>query len=185
MKVVRLDSSYLLTNIEKDIANKLTQAWHKVSFAEKRFPKPYKDGIYSISSLFVYTDEWIKITADSFDFLNRIELFRVFLQLRDPIQEKFIKHSVTFVESSEYPNDCKLAPFFKNGNRIDLLQSFVSIPDAVGRIPRTVKVDTGLLISNGVSRMLVYVDVHLPLNICITTVDTVIDGYILGKGVRS
>ncbi len=77
-----------------------------------------------------------------------------------------------FSELIDFPDDLQIDQCLGIENKLSVIRFNVEIENGQGGVLGKAAVDSGLLISNENARMILYPDLAVPLDICITTDET-------------
>jgi hypothetical protein len=183
MKVVTIEKAFLLTESEQAILSKiLRKSWQGLYVQGGKIVGTHltERGVYSISSLIVLADEWLHLAAESGDFYNSVELFRIGIRTGQSVladmSSKITRPS--YSELVECPNDLNIRSFLGASPKVTLLRTQVKIPDTANRKLPEILIDSGILIEHSDETLLLYVDLSIPLNLCVTTSKIIIDKYL-------
>ena len=128
--------------------------------------------VYTVSELVVEAGETFVIWADSLDLPDRTEEFRMVVS--QPPLDYFRHAKPPLAPLRDFPADLSITDFLKRKNSVQLARcSYTRAPDH--SMPGAeIVFDWGLLFGNDLGSLLIFLDEHINLNLCVTTNDEVI-----------
>ena len=128
--------------------------------------------VYTVPVLVVEAGETFVIWADSLDLPDRTEEFRMVVS--QPSMDIFRDSKPPRAPLRDFPADLSITDFLNRKNSVQLARrSYTRAPDH--SMPGAeIVFDWGLLFANDLGSLLIFLDEHINLNLCVTTNDEVI-----------
>lgn len=180
MFVARNEVKYFLPAEEKQaISYSLLDPWVRICVQSGGIRRVVELHVYSVGSLVIEAKSKLMVLLVSENLDDGTELFRVaVVSDQKKLQEMLSRMRPSIDELMDVPDDLEMGLFLGVENDVSLLRFYELLGEEVGRIKAAT--ESGLLISNSNSRLLLYPNEEIPLEFCITTDTEKIDS-ILSK----